>query len=214
MAARAWLRTQLKKSDAKIARFGEGHASWWVLAETAPGAVAYCGGVGLDATYDFALADKMALEVHSFDPTPTSVEYMQRSNAGRVCFHPWGFLDRDDKVRFHAPTDPRHANWFVENLHRTDAFFEADCFTIETAMEKLGHSKIELLKIDIEGSWARVLTDMLEKGIFPNQLCVEFDSPAPIWSVMKIVKRLHAEEYQLVRRSKENCFFIRRMPRY
>lgn len=194
-------------------RFGEGHAAWWVLADIAPNSVAYCGGVGLDATFDFEIAEKMNMEVHSFDPTPGSIAFMERENRGRVHFHPWGLLDHDTTVRFHAPLNSTHANWFVDNLHDTDEFFEAECWTIGTIMHKLRHDKIDLLKIDIEGSWGRVLRRMLADEIYPRVLCVEFDSPAPLLRVRKTVRALQDAGYILTRRDKENCVFVRDEPR-
>ncbi|MEM6475491.1 MAG: FkbM family methyltransferase [Pseudomonadota bacterium] len=208
LVSRAWLRTQIDAGNYEFERFGEGHAAWWVLKDIQPGTIAYCGGVGQDATFDFEIAEKKGMKVHSFDPTPNSIEYMERENQGRVTFHPWGMLDCDQTIRFHAPHDQSHANWFVDNLHGTDSFFEADCFTIETIMKKLGHEQIELLKIDIEGSWGRVLSSMLESGIHPRVLCVEFDSPAPLLRVRGTVRALQSAGYKLARRDKENCVFV------
>jgi len=209
IAARAWLSTQVGDNTHDLICFGEGHAAWWVLADMAPGSVAYCGGVGMDATFDFELADKLDLEVHSFDPTPSSIAYMERENRGRVHFHPWGMLDQDSTIRFHAPLNSAHANWFVDNLHNTDEFFEAECWTVGTIMRKLGHDRIDLLKIDIEGSWGRVLSRMLADGIHPHVLCVEFDSPAPLPRVRKTVRALQKAGYELTRRDKENCVFLK-----
>lgn len=208
LAARAWLRTQIEAREYAFRRFGEGHAAWWVLADISPGSVAYCGGVGLDATFDFDLAEIMDVEVHSFDPTPGSIAYMERENNGRVAFHPWGLFDKDSTIRFHAPLDPSHANWFVDNLHATDEYFEAECWTIASIMRKLGHENVELLKIDIEGSWGQVIEAMLRDGVHPRVLCVEFDSPAPLLRVRKTVRALQSAGYVLARRDKENCVFV------
>ncbi|MEM7665251.1 MAG: FkbM family methyltransferase [Pseudomonadota bacterium] len=207
--SRAWLRSQVKPGADQWERYGVGHAAWWVLSDIEPGTIAYCGGVGVDATFDFAIAEEKGMQVHSFDPTPTSIAYMERENNGRVTFHPWGMLDRDETMRFHAPANPDHPNWFIENLHGTDDYFEAECYTIPSILEKLGHSEIELLKIDIEGSWAPVIDAMVRGGIFPRVLCVEFDSPAPILRVRKTVKQLQGAGYRLARRDKENCVFVR-----
>lgn len=204
----AWLQQQLVPSDIPFQRFGEGHAAWYARADSAKDTIAYCGGVGQDATFDFALADRLRMDVHSFDPTPGSIAYMARENRGRVQFHPWGMLDRDDIIRFYAPTDRRHANWFAENLHGTSEFFEAEVYSIASIMRKLGHDRIDLLKIDIEGSWHRVLSGMLDAGIRPPTVCVEFDSPAPLGRVRPIVRRLQQAGYALVRRDHENCVFV------
>lgn len=207
--SRAWLRMQVKQGDEQWERYGEGHAAWWVTSDIAPGSIAYCGGVGVDATFDFALADEKGMQVHSFDPTPTSIAYMERENAGRVKYHPWGMLDRNETMRFHAPLNPNHPNWFIDNLHGTDDYFEAECLTIPAIMQKLGHDEVELLKIDIEGSWGQAIDGMIAGGVYPRIVCVEFDSPAPILRVRRTVKQLRDAGYRLARRDKENCVFIR-----
>jgi FkbM family methyltransferase len=207
--SRAWLRTQITTSPVVLERFGDGHAAWYVRKDTPPGSIAYCGGVGQDATFDFELADRKRMQVHSFDPTPGAIAYMERENQGRVQFHPWGIMDKDQTIKFYAPRDPRHANWFAENIHDTEEFFEADCYSIGSIMKKLGHHRLDLLKIDVEGSWFKVLKGMLDDRILPPTLCVEFDSPAPLSRVRLIVRRLQANGYQLVQREHENCVFIR-----
>ncbi|MFC3098007.1 FkbM family methyltransferase [Alteraurantiacibacter palmitatis] len=208
LISRRWLETQIRPTKRALQMYGQGHAAWWVPADIAPGSIAYCGGVGLDATFDFALAEEKRLEVHSFDPTPRAIAYIEQENHGRVHFHPWGLLDRNEVMRFHAPADPRHVNFFIENLHNTSDYFEAECLTIGTIMQRLGHDRIDLLKIDIEGSWLPVLSRMLDDRIYPATLCVEFDSPAPLSRVRPIVKRLQQAGYMLVRRDKENCVFL------
>jgi FkbM family methyltransferase len=207
--SRAWLGTQITASPVVLERFGEGHAAWYVRKDALPGSIAYCGGVGQDATFDFGLATGKRLQVHSFDPTPGAIAYMERENHGRVHFHPWGMLDKDQRVKFYAPRDRRHANWFTENIHKSDEFFEADCYSINSIMRQLGHDRLDLLKIDVEGSWFKILKGMLDDRILPPTLCVEFDSPASLNRVRPTVRRLQANGYQLVRRERENCVFIR-----
>ena len=109
-------------------------------------------GVGLDATYDFALADRKGSRVFSFDPTPTSVAYMEKENADRVVFHPWGMMGEDRVFRFYAPINLAHELWFTQIFHSTGQYFDAECCTIKTIMRRLGHRQLYLLKIDIEGA--------------------------------------------------------------
>ncbi|MDY7098696.1 MAG: FkbM family methyltransferase [Pseudomonadota bacterium] len=208
--SRTWLGMQTQPDGFSFERYGEGHAAWWVPSDTKAGAIAYCGGVGRDATFDFGLAEEKGMVVHSFDPTPGSIAYMEEQNRDRVNFHAWGMLDRDEVMRFHSPANPQHANWFIDNLHGTDDYFEAPCYTIKTIMEKLGHTEIELLKIDIEGSWGQVLHSMLESKIYPRTVCVEFDSPAPLSRVRGMTRALQAAGYVLARRDKENCVFVKK----
>ena len=47
--------------------------------------------------------------------------------------------------------------------------------TISSIMKKYNHTKIDLLKLDIEGAEVKVLENMIEQKIFPKYLCIEFD---------------------------------------
>jgi FkbM family methyltransferase len=190
-------------------RLGSPAGGWRALEDTPAGAVCYCGGDGLDATFDFELARRFGAEVHSFDPTPHAIAYMEAHNDAGVTFHPWGLLDRDATIRFHAPISSDHQSFFVENLHDTSDFFEAPCCRIGTIMRKLGHDRIHLLKIDIEGSWYPVVADMIEAGIRPDVIDVEFDSPAPIWRVRRITRLLQRAGYAAVDQEKDNVVFLR-----
>ena len=206
--SRAWLARRLRACPVELERLGHGPAACWVPRGIAPGAVAYCGGVGLDASYDFALAEAKRLDVHSFDPTPAAIAFMARENRGRVAFHPWGLMDRDGILRLHAPFDPAHANWFAENLHGTAETVEVECLSIATVMARLGHGRIDLMKLDIEGSWFAVIPAMLAAGVRPATLCVEFDSPAPLVRVRRVVLALEAAGYALAARDGDNAAFV------
>jgi hypothetical protein len=69
---------------------GRGDGTWVVPANLIrKDAVCYCVGVGDDATFDMALADRGA-RVFSFDPTPRAIRYMQNLdfNHERITFTP------------------------------------------------------------------------------------------------------------------------------
>jgi len=46
--------------------------------------------------------------------------------------------------------------------------------TLDKIMRKLGHEKIDILKMDIEGAEYEVIEDIIEKSIFPGQILIEF----------------------------------------
>ena len=55
-----------------------------------------------------------------------------------------------------------------------DEGIEIPAYTIATIAEKLGHSRIDLLKLDIEGAEYEVLDGLLVSPIRPTQILVEF----------------------------------------
>ncbi len=76
-----------------------------------------------------------------------------------------------------------------------------ECLTIPSLMARLGHSKLDLLKIDIEGSEYEVIPQMLQRGIVPTQLLVEFHHRFPGIGVPKtkaILKLLANHGYSIL----------------
>ena len=51
---------------------------------------------------------------------------------------------------------------------------QVPAYTIATIMRKLQHKKIDLMKIDVEGSEYEIVEDMIRSQIKPQQLLIEF----------------------------------------
>jgi FkbM family methyltransferase len=196
-----------------------GGACGWVVPERllAPDAVCYCVGAGEDISFDIALAREFDCGVHTFDPTPRAIAYVESLRSGlpsRLVFHPWGLWEQDRRIRFYAPRDPAHVSHSAVNLQRTDRFFEADCKRLRTIMRDLGHRHLDLLKLDIEGAEYRVLESMLADGIVPRVLAVEFDEvhdPIDDRASLRIrmmVKRLLNAGYRVVSVEGPNYTFV------
>ncbi len=55
-----------------------------------------------------------------------------------------------------------------------DDVIEVPAYSLATITEKLGHDRIDLLKMDIEGAEYEVLEGLLDSPVLPTQLLVEF----------------------------------------
>ena len=76
-------------------------------------------------------------------------------------------------------------------------------------MRELGHDRIDLLKIDIEGAEHRVVRSMLAAGIRPTVLCLEIDQPVRPWTFWRTVRRIRVAGYDLVAVDHWNLTFLR-----
>lgn len=164
-----------------LVRLGSEYGGWIVpSALIQSNSVCYCVGVGEDVSFDLALMERFQCEAHAFDPTPRAIDFVRRNaaNVPGFHFHPVGIWDRDEQMRFYAPRNPAHVSHSVVNLQQTDSFFEAPCRSLASLMKELGHARIDLLKLDIEGAEHRVITAMLESNVNVKVLCVEFDQAA------------------------------------
>ena len=77
-------------------------------------------------------------------------------------------------------------------------------------------SKIDLFKLDIEGSENYVIPDMLDKKIYPDQILVEFDElrtikVKPIFYAIRIFLRLIINNYELIKTDNfPNFLFVKK----
>lgn len=195
-----------------LANLGSSYGGWTVpLGLLDADSVVYSVGLGEDASFDLALIDRVGCTVHVFDPTPRAVEYGRSLAADRPAFefHPVGVWSRSDELTFYAPQDPVHVSHSVVNLQGTDDGFTARVEPISALLKELGHERLDLLKIDIEGAEHQVLAAMLEDGIHPTVLCVEFDQPVPYSWLWRTVRRLCQVGYRLVHNRSWDWTWIR-----
>lgn len=146
-----------------------------------PNSVAYSVGTGEDMSFDLALIEKYGCEVHGFDPTPKSIAWVKRQTTpSKFRFHEWGLAGHDGTVDFFLPANPDHVSASVVQRAGTgDQRVTVQVRRLSTVMKELGHSRVDLLKLDIEGAEYGVIDDIekfhQERGKLPiHQILVEF----------------------------------------
>jgi FkbM family methyltransferase len=160
--------------------------------------VCYLAGAGEDITFDVALQQEMGCQVHVFDPTPRAVAHFNQLEASvnnntpfatptghkyqiphpdrfSINFHAIGLWDKADTLKFYAPKNEAHVSFSALNLQKTTDYFEAKVDSVKNLMSKLGHLKVNLLKLDIEGAEYRVIESVLNDGLDVDIICIEFD---------------------------------------
>lgn len=142
--------------------------------------VVYSLGVGDTIEFDVRLIERTGASVHAFDPTPNA-EVTLATNMPPPEFHFYaaaaagsdGELTLYPRVRsngslsttmFTLTAEPRNAH-----LGQT-----VPALTVSSMAEQLGHSRIDLLKMDIEGAEYEVLDELIANGPLARQLLVEF----------------------------------------
>jgi FkbM family methyltransferase len=195
-------------------KLGSRQGGWVVPTDMIkPEWICYCGGVGEDVTFDLALIDRFGCEVYAFDPTPRAISHAARSAANNPRFHfyPYGLWSADTELKFYASRNPQLVNHSAVNLQGTSSYFVAPCKRISTIIKELGHDRIDLLKIDIEGSEYEVLDSLIEDDLrFIKVLCVEFDQPMPIVGIYRMARKIIRWGYSLASIDAWNYTFIKR----
>ncbi len=196
--------------ELKLTGLGRGDGTWVIPVELiGKDSICYCFGVGEDISFDIALA-KLGARVFSFDPTPRAIEYMRTTgyDRERISFMPVGIWREDTTLKFYKPMGVS-VNYSVANVHGSQEYFDANCHRLVTIMQKLGHDHVDLVKIDIEGSWYEVVEDILKSKAQIKVLCIEFDSPTNILKVTQMIRLLKQSGYTPVHKDRrENFLFV------
>jgi FkbM family methyltransferase len=208
--SRLFARLVRPSSDEPVTALGDGYGTWDVpLGRLPDEAICYCAGVGEDTQFDEAL---MALghRVYAFDPTPRAIAHAAQVVADHpeYTFLPVGVWSADDTLRFYAPSNPAHVSHSALNLQHTDAYFEAEVMSLPSLMERLGHDRVDLVKLDIEGAEHEVIPHLISSGITPRVVCLEFDQPMPLRRCLRLVGQLRQAGFVPVKVRGWNVTFV------
>jgi len=196
--------------------FGSQHGAYDVAIEEEidENTIVYSFGVGDDATFDMSLIERFGLCVHAFDPTPESIDWVKRQQfTHKFILHEYGIAELDGDVSFNPPAKPYLVSYTILSRPRTESrSITVPVKRLATIMKELGHDRIDILKMDIEGAEYRVIEDIKKSGIRPKQILVEFHHRFPnvgIKKTQKAIEDLRKMGYGLFSvstRGEELCF--------
>ncbi len=198
-----WQTRQLRTETLTL---GRPEASWTVCpSHLPPTSTVYCLGVGEEISFDLELIQRFGVTVHAFDPTPRTIEWIKAQTlpAGFV-FHPLGVAARDGTARFLPPPNPGHISHSLIERATPWPAIEVSVHRLTTLLRMLGHERIDLLKMDIEGAEYDVIRDLLDSGISVGQLLVEFHHrwrEVEIECTKKTIRELNHAGYRIFHRS-------------
>ena len=194
-----------------LMRLGTEYGGWWVPGSLlGPDSICYCAGVGTDISFDLGLIQTFGCRVWGIDPTPKTIDWIGGQDLDpRFTLLPVGLSDEPGDLRFYAPENPDHVSHSVKNIQRTATYFTATVQTLAGIMAELGHDRVDLVKLDIEGAEHDTIRRMLADGLRPPVLCVEFDQPEPLSWGRATTAALRRAGYDLVKLEGLNLTFVR-----
>lgn len=169
--------TKTKGRD-DLVKIGTDYGGWIIPVRLInPESVCYCAGCGEDISFDVGLIERFDCRVYGFDPTPKAAEYVHRiiGENPKYTFFETGLWDKNETVKFFPPKNPDHVSHSILNLQKTEDYISVDVRRLSSLMAELGHTGIDLLKIDIEGAEYKVINSIIEDNIDVSVLCVEYD---------------------------------------
>ena len=181
---------------------GNEGACWCVCPDHLSSAsVVYSFGVGEDISFDLELIRQFQVQLHAFDPTPRSIEWIKSQILPKeFVFHEYGLADFNGCCKFLPPKNPSHISHTIVQRDSPWPAIELPVQRLATIMQSLGHDQIDLLKMDIEGAEYGVVRDFLSSGVHIGQLLVEFHHRWPevgIEKTKKVIRELNQAGYRI-----------------
>lgn len=148
--------------------------------------IVYSAGIGNQIDFELDLIKRIKelgkkIHLYAFDPTPKCIEFIEKSELPlEFTFYPYAISSESGIIEFALP---RTEGWVsgsaanVKNDERNMDFnnkIKVEARSIKDIMAALGHSKIHLLKLDIEGSEFEVIENILKNKIEIGQMCVDY----------------------------------------
>ena len=164
--------------------------------------VVYSFGIGTDISFDVSLIERYNLNIYAFDPTPRSLDWLRKQNLpDKFNYYDFGLASFDGVASFFPPSNPDNVSFsLVRNTFVSTDTIKAKVFKLKTIMNKLGHNKIDILKMDIEGAEYDVISDIIKSEIEIGQLLVEFHHRLIASGVKKTkqsIKELNGANYKI-----------------
>ncbi|SHG58965.1 FkbM family methyltransferase [Flagellimonas flava] len=180
--------------------------------------VVYSFGIGQDISFDKALINDFNCKVYGFDPTPKSIDWLKgQETPNRFAFFDFGIGVKTEDTSFFLPINDDNVSGSLEKHVRVSENKRIDVHmkSLDDILRMLGHNKIDVLKMDIEGSEYDIIESFVQSDVQVDQLLIEFhdrffDSASP--KSLSSVRRLNEKGYEIfaVSDSFEEVSFIRK----
>lgn len=193
-------------------RMGEDDHWHVCLSGLTPQSTVVSAGVGTGISFELALAKRAGCRIQLLDPTPTALHTMSlvENQHPLIDFRPVGLAGVSEPRSFAPPRDEAEGSYFVEEHQATEGVW-LPCEDLATIMHASGHERIDLLKMDIEGSEYEVVEQIIGAPLSVRQLCVEFHpwiSPAMAARTRQCLWNLRRAGFRLVHRERNDYTFL------
>lgn len=134
-------------------------------------------GLGEDISFSESIIAKYGCHIHGFDPTPKSIEYVQKRNLANFHLHPVGVAGSSRTATFFLPNNTSHVSGSItKSDHVGDNRIQVQLIDLDDVLGLTGKNRIDLLKIDIEGAEYELLgsESFRSSALKIHVICVEF----------------------------------------
>ena len=175
-----------------------------------PNWTCYCIGTGRDITFDLALIRNFGCEVFACDPAPQAEAYVREAAAGieRFSFLPVAVGPSDGALHLYRAADPDRMALSTGDLEGSGESVEVPMRSLPSLMEELGHDRIDLMKLAVEGMEYELLESINPSEFGVRVLLVEFTWSRPVAAALSATEALRAQGYRPVFRHLGDVTFV------
>jgi FkbM family methyltransferase len=203
--SRRWFEYQVPRLDlrpiAGLVDLGGDYGGWRLpVGSIDPSWVCYMIGAGGQISVDIALARDYGATVRTFDAVAEYVERAreQAAETPRITAYQAAIAIESGPIRMQVTHDPNSRSVSAASLYESKRFIELPGRTLRSLMEELGDQRIDLLKLDIEGSEYEVLPtiDLRELGV--KVFATQLHHTASVSRARELIAELAGQGYEPV----------------
>lgn len=139
--------------------------------------IIYSFGIGEDISFDRSAITRHHCKVFGFDFTPRSIEWVSKQELPATFeFHAYGIGITSGLITLYLPKNEKHVSGSIVDNTVVDPQnqIQVPIKSLSDITSDLGHTSIDVLKMDIEGAEYEVLPSILKSKIRIGQILIEF----------------------------------------
>jgi FkbM family methyltransferase len=197
-----WRVPRLKMREVPgVIHLGGSYGGWMMPGELIDSSwTCYLVGAGGDVSFDLELIDRYGVIARSFEAVEDYV-VRAREQAGdepRFGAHHAAIAAVDGPIRMQVTHDPGSLSVSAAQLYDSSRFIEMPGRSLTSLMAEFGDERIDLLKIDIEGSEYEVLPTIDLRALGVKIFAIQLHHTGSVRDARRLIAGLRAQGYEPV----------------
>ena len=165
----------IKYKHVSLEQFGDSYGGYRLLPNLfSEKPVVLSFGIGENLSFSEDIINRVeGVMLYAFDPTPKSIAYVQihkLANNKNFSFYPYGLSIQSGTERLYLPRNDEYISGSTHRLvNVSDRYEEVQMKSFSDIISELKISRLDVLKMDIEGSEFDVMDDVLSSQVFIGQ---------------------------------------------
>ncbi len=189
------------ESGPPIVELGTAYGGWKIPDDVlSAGQICYCVGAGGDISFDLELIHRYGAVVRAVDPVEVYERQALASAAGEplFSFRRAALSTSDGPLRMQTHHQSETDSLSGAGLYDTDSWVEVPGITLHSLMHEFGDKRIDLLKIDVEGSEYELVATLDLKALGVKIFCVQLHHNGTVREALSLIEGVRQQGFRLV----------------